>query len=1102
MKNILYFLRIIIVITFSYSCNNEKSVHHSDIGTMDRSLFSAIPMTQSGVDFENTIKENEDLNVIMYEYYHNGGGVSIGDINNDGLDDIYFTGSVSPNKLYLNKGHLSFVDISSQAGVEGTFGIKTGSCMIDINNDGYLDIYVCRSGKFSEDVNRNRLYINNRDNTFTEEAKKYGLDDPAHSTQAYFFDFDLDGDLDLFLLNHQVNTPTKRAASLKNEVDVYAGDKFYINNKGIYTDHSRKVGLISNPIGYGLSASVGDLNNDGYPDLYVANDYIEHDYLYINQKNGTFQESIKTTTQKISNFSMGTDIGDINNDGLPDIMVADMAAADNYRIKTNMSGMSIEKFNRAVEDGFHHQYMFNTLQLNQGIDNETNLPVFSEIGHLAKIESTDWSWAPLLADFDNDGYKDLFVSNGLRKEARNNDFLKIKKEYQKQLIKNPQNKRAIIKQLLDALPSQKIQNYFFKNNQDLTFIDESQNSGLTAKTHSNGAAYADLDNDGDLDLVINNIDAPAMIYKNNSTKNYLKVKLIGDKNNTNAIGAKVMVELNNGDKLTQENYTARGYLSCVSSVLTFGLNDQSGIKSLQVYWPDGGQQSVKVDKINSEIVIRKGSSLPNSLASGTQEHLFKKIEEKSLQNIRHIESEHDDFAKETLLPHKMSMWGPALAVGDVNGDGLEDFYLGGSANYSSKIYTQGTDGQFVASNSYVFSIDKKSEDIDAIFFDADGDGDKDLYVTSGSNEYPDQDPSYQDRLYINDGKGQFRKAMLPKIYNSSSCVIAYDYDQDGDEDLYVGGRQTPGKYPYPTSSYILENQDGQYKLIENEVLQDGMVTDAIWSDYDNDGWVDLITVGEWMPILFYKNVEGKLSEPISISKSEGWWFSIEEADLNNDGQMEYVCGNLGLNYKYRASESEPFGIHSDDFDNNGTNDIVLSYYNYGERFPLRGRECSSQQMPFIKEKFPNYDSYGKADLITVYGIDNLESAISYNAYTFASSIVERKDGIFSLTPLPIAAQLSSINDILVEDINNDGHIDIIAAGNLYGSEVETPRNDGGFGMLFLGDGTCNFSAIPNYESGLYLKGQVSHLDWIKIGESRKSLVAAINNGYIKLYSLE
>ena len=1084
------------------ACNDNRSEKQIlKPSLLSTTLFTMIPSSQTGINFQNTIKENEDLNVIMYEYYHNGGGVCIGDINNDGLEDIYFIGNVTPNKLYLNKGNFKFDDISTTAGVEGAFGLTTGATMVDINNDGFLDIYVCRSGKFDAEVNRNKLFINNKNNTFTESAKKFGLDDPAQSTQAYFFDFDLDDDLDLFLLNHQVTTPRAASATLVDKIDPLAGDKFYVNHNGYFNDQSRTVGIKSNPIGYGLSASVGDVNNDGYPDLYVANDYIEHDYLYINQKNGTFKESIKSATQKISNFSMGTDMGDINNDGWIDIMIADMAAADNYRIKTNMSGMNPARFNKAVKEGFHYQYMFNTLQLNLGPDPETGEIEFSEIGHLANIESTDWSWAPLLADFDNDGYKDLFVSNGLRKEARNNDFLKIKKEYLKQLNQNPQAKREIIKKLLDALPSQKLQNYFFRNNHDLTFKNESSSSGLNAKTHSNGAAYADLDNDGDLDLVINNIDETALVYKNNSHNNFLKVKLIGTGANKNAIGSKVTLNLDNGQKQVQENYNTRGYLSCVSSVLTFGLGQNDKVNNIDVQWNDGSIQNVVINKINTEIIIERKIGSKNGDLKTQKLALFKKVNSDKNSKIRHIENTYNDFEKESLLPHKMSMWGPALAVGDVNQDGLDDFYLGASTNNVGHIFTQNQDGSFDKKNIKTFTADKKSEDIGALLFDADGDADLDLYVCSGSNEFPQNDSAYQDRYYLNDGQGNFTKTSLPKMHTSTSCVEASDFDQDGDLDLFIGGRQTPGKYPYPSQSYILVNNNGVFEIQSDTPLSQGMITDAIWSDYDNDGWMDLITVGEWMPIQFYKNNQGKLAEPISISKSEGWWFSIAEGDFNADGQKEYVCGNLGLNYKYRASESEPFGIHSDDFDGNGTNDIVLSYYNYGQCFPLRGRECSSGQMPFIKEKFPNYDSYGKANLISVYGKEKLDAAISYSAYTFESSIIEIQNQEFKLKALPNEAQISSINDMLVYDINGDGHLDIIAAGNLYGSEVETPRNDANLGTVLLGDGKNNFQALSNIESGFYLKGQVSHLSWLKNAATGKTFVAAVNNAPISVFRI-
>ncbi|MBJ6369390.1 VCBS repeat-containing protein [Snuella sedimenti] len=1068
------------------------------------------------------------MNGLFYEYYYNGAGVAVGDFNNDDLPDIYFVSNLESNKLYINKGDLKFEDITDIAGVQGKAVFPTGVTTVDINSDGLLDIYVCASGQFKDpDKRRNELFVNqgidkNGMPVFKEMAKEYYLDIEEFSTQAAFFDFDKDGDLDMFLINHDVEIygDAQLEHYLKAQGEL-SGERLYINDKGKFIDATEETGIINNRLGYGLGLAIGDFNNDNWSDVYVSHDFSGEDHLYLNNRNGTFSEKIKEATNHISFFSMGNDAADYNNDGWLDIMSVDMVSEDNYGIKTSMSGMDVERFYNHVDLGLHYQYMFNTLQTNNGTGLGSETPFFSETAHLANISNTDWSWAPLFFDMNNDGWQDIFISNGIKRDFRNNDFVKYHKKVREELSKNKTiNKEAYISHIMTKMPTRKKSNYFFMNQGDLTF---SKVSGIqkidSLLTASNGAAYADFDNDGDVDIVANNMDDFAHIYKNNqsekSNRSFLKLKLNGPNGNTMGIGAKVYVKSGSNQQM-KEHYNTRGFQSSVGNYLHFGLDEADMVEELRVVWNDGKEQVLKNIKANQTLKIYYNEAqVINNIKTIDKSKLFKVISADLIQ-YKHEENSYNDFEKESLLPHKMSEQGPAFAVGDLNADGMDDFYIGGALGYSGKIFIQKNDGSFKeARNNVDFYNDRTFEDVGATLFDADNDGDLDLYVVSGGNERKENSKYYQDRLYENDN-GTFVKTPLaiPKFFTSGSCVRAYDYDNDGDLDLFVGGRQIPKKYPYPADSYLLENRTVGKSIsfvdVSKEVLPDlerlGMVTDAVWTHINDDQLIDLVVVGEWMPIKVFINEEGYFSDQSDVyglNEEVGWWNSVSAADFDNDGDVDLVCGNLGLNYKYKASKEETFDVYTKDFDDSGDLDIVLGYYNGGDLYPLRGRQCSSNEMPFIKDKFKSYDAFGKATLVQVYGSGNLNNALNYKASNFSSMYFENRGDKQKMRGVPLdkKSQVSSINSILNFDFNKDGYLDIIVAGNLYGSEVETPRNDASYGMYLKG-GSPAFEALPAFQSGLLVDGEVKQVNMLKGANGNDKLVFVRNNDELKFYSFK
>lgn len=874
---------------------------------------------------------------------------------------------------------------------------------------------------------------------------------------------------------------------------------------------SKEAGILANPLGYGLGVAIGDVDQNGWPDIYVSNDFLERDYLYINNTDGAFIESSRSAFKHIPNFSMGNDIADFNNNGLLDIVSLDMVAEDNYGIKTNMSGMDPEKFWYTVNNGFHYQYMFNTLQMNMGKGK------FSEVAKMAGVSNTDWSWAPLMADFDNDGFKDMFVSNGFRRNFRNNDS----QAYQQQMYQSQKwDKETIptlMKELLEKIPIKKISNYMFKNHEGEKFENLADEWGLDETSFSNGAAYADLDNDGDLDLIVNNIDQEAFIYRNNTTNfkdtNFLKIKFEGNRSNIDGIGTKVSIYYN-GCQQYAEHYVTRGYESAVARGVHFGLGNTSRVDSLVAIWFDGRKQVIEKIESNQTLLVSYNQAKTEHGSNKIDTAIFYPLDLEI--NFTHTENQYDDYKEEVLLPHKYSQFGPGIATADVDGDGLEDFYVGGAVDSPGELFIQAADGSFQKIiNSAPWYEHTASEDLGAAFFDADQDGDLDLYVVSGGNEFEEGNVLLKDRLYMNQGNRAFIDGTerLPDNRFSGSKVRPCDFDKDGDVDLFVGGRLVPHQYPKPASGFIYENSNGKFHDRTQEISADlqslGLITDAKWVDIDNDEDMDLIVVGEWMGITVFNNRNGALekSDPIKLGldDTEGWWYSIESADFDKDGDMDLIAGNLGLNYKYKASKDEPFEVFASDFDNNGKLDIVFGFHEEGSIYPLRGRECSAQQMPFIKKKFANYEAFGKATIEDMVGKKKMERAINFKAKTFATTYFENtEDGKFIRKQLPWLTQMSSVNEIIIEDFNGDNNLDMVLAGNLYAAEVETPRNDASYGVFLAGDGKGNFQQYYPYESGLYLDGDVKELALVK-GTDHTLLLCARNNEpiqFVKIKCLE
>ncbi len=1065
-------------------------------------LFKPVPNEETGINFANILKESPALNIIAYEYFYNGGGVGLGDFNNDGLIDIYFSSNMQPGRLYLNKGNLKFEDITSKAGVGGKKGWKTGVSIADVNGDGLQDIYLCYSGPLDKEKRTNELYINNGNLTFSEKAASMGVADSGYSTQAVFFDYDRDNDLDLFVINHNnKNFRNFDASFIKKTIDPDAGDRLYRNDNIIFTDVTTLSGIISNPLGYGLGVSVSDLNNDGWPDLYVTNDYVEEDYLYMNNRDGTFSEKLKEQLGHLSNFSMGCDIADINNDGWTDVFTLDMLPEDNRRQKLLYMPDNYELYNNQVQNGFHHQLMRNMLQLNNG--NGT----FSEIGQLSGVYCTDWSWASLFTDFNNDGNKDLFITNGYGRDMTNRDFVKFyANERMKYLRGEPSDNRF---RMLQTIPVTPIHDYLYLNNGNLQFSDVSVTSGFDKQTLSNGAAYADLDNDGDLDLVINHLNAPAeicrnMLVENGSGGNWVQFSIKGKGNNSYALGAVVNVYTPKGF-IKLENNPVHGFQSSMHVPLHTGL-PSSQIDSVVIHWPDGKEETLMNVKANTA----NSFSYPTSQKISGHQNNSKPLFSKSMASFPyvHVSPEMNDFKEQPLMQAMISYNTPRTAKADINKDGLEDMFICGGLGAPGKLFIQQTDGSFIADVQPGFSQDDLCEDIDAVLFDADNDGDEDLYVVSGGYNYNEGDKELQDRLYINTN-GKFVKSVqsLPAEGLSGSCARVADIDNDGDPDIFVGSRVVPARYPEPPKSLLLiNNGKGVFTnapaAMRTPLDSLGMVTDAAWVDVDNDGRKELIVCGDWMKLHLFSIKNGKMidfSDHHFPDALKGWWNRLQLEDMDGDGDMDLIAGNWGLNSPLKVSKQEPAVMFYNDFDNNGSVDPLICHYIQGKSHPMASRDEMTDQIVSLRQRFPTYNSYANATMEDILSPEQLKSAKQLSANYFETTYFENNNGVFEAKKLPLQANFFPVYAISTGDFNRDGKQDIILAGNIDHARIKIGKIDAGYGVLLKGDGKGHFEYVPQLESGLSVRGCTR--DLIKLnGRNGDRVIFSINNEAPVIYS--
>jgi hypothetical protein len=1091
-----------------FSCGEKKDVAQMETKTAEqKAVFERVLSAHSGVTFQNKINETAENFFDVFAYVYNGAGVGIGDINNDGLSDIYFTANEGSNTLYLNQGNLKFKDITQSAGVAGNGKWNNGVTMVDVNADGLLDIYVCKGGwQDTETQRKNLLYINQGDLTFKEQATLFGLDEPGYSIHASFFDLDNDNDLDAYVTNRpdSFDLPLTQMVKQKKLSPTISRDKLFINEKGKFKEIGLQAGITNN-FGYALSLVTSDLNNDGYTDIFVANDFAESDYLYINQKNGTFKEQIKQATNHISMYSMGTDIADINNDGFEDIMVSEMLPEDYKRSKVSMPSMDVEGFNAIVKNGMHKQYMHNALHLNQG-----NL-FFSEISQLSGVAKSEWSWSCLLSDFDNDGNRDLFVANGYKRDVFDGDVQgKLSDHIKKNMNKYNSPEEMLekgFKEFINVYSPIKVKNYLFKNKGDLKFDNVSALWGFNDASFSNGAAVGDLDNDGDLDLVINNLDEEAFIYQNNasSMNNYLKVKLIGPKGNAHGLGTKVTVYAE-GKIQYFENKTVRGYLSSNEPIVHFGMGKVQKIDSVKVTWNNDKESVLKGITTNQLLEVSYADAIQPTVKSFQTENLFVESSDELLTTpFKHIENQLNEYKDQVLLPHMFSRSGPFIATGDVDKDGNEDFYVGGAAGQAGILYLQ-KNGKFLKKVVADFEKDKAYEDMGAELFDADGDKDLDLYVVSGGSEFQEGSAMYADRLYVNDGTGNFKRSTLLETKSSGACIAAHDFDGDGDLDLFRGGQVVSGVYPKAPKSYILINEKGKFidKTMEYApgLSEVGMVTSAVWLELNGDATAVLVVVGEWMPIKIFQYKNAKLedvSEEYGLKNTEGWWNKVVADDLDGDGDQDMILGNIGENYKFKASVEKPFQVYAKDFDGNGTNDIFLArYYKEDLLVPIRGKECTSQQMPGIAKKFPTYLSFAESDLPTILGKD-IETAMHKKAMLFSSIILINDNGKLNIKRLPVEAQLSAVTGIIVNDFDADGRKDILLAGNKFDVEVETTAADASPGLFMKGTEGLNFTCMKPNESGFFVPYNVKDVRSVKIGPNNVAILVASNNDLLRIF---
>ena len=1100
-----------VLIASGCSPGTSADAKSTDAPPADARLFTRLPASYTGVHFVNRLVETSELNVFTYRNFYNGGGVGIGDLTGDGLPEVVLTSNQEGARLYLNLGAFRFRDITDDAGLDPRRGAwATGVSLADVNGDGRLDLYVCRAGAGGPPSRANELWINDGVTTdgaprFVERAAQYGLDDRGFSTQAAFLDYDRDGDLDLFLINNSPRPVSSFGTRNTRHVrDPWGGHKLYRNDGGRFTDVSAQAGIHGSEIGFGLGIAVGDVNRDGWPDVYVANDFFERDYLFVNKGDGTFDETFDQRTAAITYFSMGVDIADIDNDGWPDVYTTDMLPEDDYRFKLTAMFEGWDVYQTKVRNGYHHQFMRNMLQHNNRDG------TFSDVGQMAGVAQTDWTWSALILDLDLDGWKDIFVTNGIAKDVTSQDYIAFlaNEETMKDATRRGRDKVDFTK-LTKAMTATPLPDYAFRNRGGLRFSNDAKQWGLDTPTFSSGAAYGDLDGDGAPDLVVNNVDGEAFVYRNNARtqlpdRRFLQVSLEGAGGNRFGLGARVTARAG-GDAYMQEQAPARGFQSSMDYVLSFGIGAHALIDTLRVEWPDGRRSTVVGVAANQRVTVRQADASPGSpeparlTFAASDASVLTAVADTTVFPFRHRENDFVDFDRERLIPRLLSTEGPPLAVADVTGDGLDDVFVGGAKDQAGALLVQRADGSFAASNPGLFERDAIAEDVGALFFDADGNGRPDLYVTSGGSEFSEGAAPLQDRLYVNEGNGRFRKAAdaLPQEVASGSRPAAADFDGDGDLDLFVGGRVVPWSYGKTPQSMLLRNDGrGRFRDVTDEVAPGlariGLVTDALWRDVDGDRRVDLVMVGDWMPITIFRNSGARLSalDVPGLRKSHGWWNRIVAADFNGDGSVDFAVGNLGLNTRLRASEREPASMLVKDFDGNGFAEQVVATYVQGKRHPLPLRDDLLRSIPSLKARFLEYGAYAGKTLDEVFPPSTVTDAVTHTAYTFATSLLQNDGkGNFSVVPLAAAAQVAPVYAMLPADVDGDGRLDLLLAGNFDGFKPEIGRAAASYGLLLLGDGRGALRPADATASGFFVPGQARDIVRVRTRQGVRYLVA-------------